>query len=138
MIASVCGVTGMNQEAVEQIVKNYNGGIYDENGNLVTDQLDELTGTAAGKPASETANGRTIGKTDLYVGAIQKASAKVDQVDASMTDSNGAVILTVTNTKKFLLPQTGGRGLYLVTIIGVAAVAGGCSLMSRKKDLSMK
>ena len=51
---------------------------------------------------------------------------------------NGAVILTVTNTKKFLLPQTGGRGLYLVTIIGVAAVAGGCSLMSRKKDLSMK
>ena len=55
-----------------------------------------------------------------------------------MTDSNGAVILTVTNTKKFLLPQTGGRGLYLVTIIGVAAVAGGCSLMSRKKDLSMK
>ena len=138
VIASVCGVTGMNQEAVEQIVKNYNGGIYDENGNLVTDQLDELTGTAAGKPASETANGRTIGKTDLYVGAIQKASAKVDQVDASMTDSNGAVILTVTNTKKFLLPQTGGRGLYLVTIIGVAAVAGGCSLMSRKKDLSMK
>lgn len=138
VIASVCGVTGMNQEAVEQIVKNYNGGIYDENGNLVTDQLDELTGTAVGKPASETANGRTIGKTDLYVGAIQKASAKVDQVDASMTDSNGAVILTVTNTKKFLLPQTGGRGLYLVTIIGVAAVAGGCSLMSRKKDLSMK
>ena len=65
VIASVCGVTGMNQEAVEQIVKNYNGGIYDENGNLVTDQLDELTGTAAGKPASETANGRTIGKTDL-------------------------------------------------------------------------
>ena len=76
VIASVCGVTGMDQEAVEQIVKNYNGGIYDENGNLVTDQLDELTGTAAGKPVSETANGRTIGKTDLYVGAIRKASAK--------------------------------------------------------------
>ena len=138
VIASVCGVTGMDQEAVEQIVKNYNGGIYDENGNLVTDQLDELTGTAAGKPVSETANGRAIGKTDLYVGAIRKASAKVDQVDASMTDSNGSVILTVTNTKKFLLPQTGGKGLYLVTIIGVAAAAGGCSLMSRKKDLSMK
>ena len=128
----------MDQEAVEQIVKNYNGGIYDENGKLVTDQLDELTGTAAGKPVSETANGRAIGKTDLYVGAIRKASAKVDQVDASMTDSNGSVILTVTNTKKFLLPQTGGKGLYLVTIIGVAAAAGGCSLMPRKKDLSMK
>ena len=138
VIASVCGVTGMDQEAVEQIVKNYNGGIYDENGNLVTNQLDELTGTAAGKPASETASGRTIGKTDLYVGAIRKASAKVDQVDASMTDSNGSVILTVTNTKKFLLPQTGGKGLYLVTIIGVVAVAGGCSLISRKKELSMK
>ena len=83
------------------LLKKYYSEMYDENGNLVTDQLDELTGTAAGKPASETANGRTIGKTDLYVGAIQKASAKVDQVDASMTDSNGAVILTVTNTKSF-------------------------------------
>ena len=138
VIASVCGVTGMDQEVVEEIVKNYSGGIYDENGNLVTDQLDELTEAAAGKPAAETANGRTIGKTDMYVGAIRKASAQVDRVDASMTDSNGSVILTVTNTKKFLLPQTGGKGLYLVTIIGVAAVAGGCSLISRKKDLSVK
>lgn len=98
----------------------------------------ELTGTAAGNQRPRQQTVARSEKTDLYVGAIQKASAKVDQVDASMTDSNGAVILTVTNTKKFLLPQTGGRGLYLVTIIGVAAVAGGCSLMSRKKDLSMK
>ena len=37
--------------------------------------------------------------------------------------------------KGFLLPQTGGKGLYLVTIIGVVAVAGGCYLVTRKREL---
>ena len=36
IISSVAGVTGMDQEAVTAIVEHYNGGIYDENGNLVT------------------------------------------------------------------------------------------------------
>ena len=135
VIASVAGVTGMDADAVAEIVKNYNGGIYDENGNLVTSQLDEITLTSGNSPAGETADGRTIGKTDMYVGSIQNASATVDKIDANMTDSNASVLLTVNNTKGFLLPQTGGRGLYLVTIVGAIAVAGGCYLVTRKKKI---
>lgn len=142
VIASVAGVTGMDAAAVDKIVKNYHGGIYDENGNLVSSQLDELTGDLTGGPNMETANGRTIGKTDLYVGAIKKASATVDQIEANMTTEDGSehasVLLTVNNTKGFLLPQTGGKGLYLVTIVGAITVAGGCYLVSRKKKLDIE
>ena len=88
----------------------------------------------AGGPALESANGRTVGKTDLYVGTIQNAFAKIDDKDALMTDQNQAVLLTVNNTKEFLLPQTGGKGLYLITIVGVISVAGGCYLVTRKRE----
>ena len=99
VIASVAGVTGMDKDAAKKIIENYRGGIYDENGNLVNSQLDEITGAKGNSPANETANGRTIGKTDMYVGAIQPASSTVDEIDATMTDSNGSVLLSVENSK---------------------------------------
>ena len=138
VIASVAGVTGMDKEAVNAIVENYQGGIYDENGNLVTAQKDELFGIEAGEPVVEQANGRTIGKTDMYVGKIKSASATVDAVAANMTEENGAVLLSVNNTKGFLLPRTGGNGMYLVTILGAIAVAGGYCLVVRKKEVHEK
>lgn len=134
IIASVAGVTGMDAAAVEAMVKNYHDGIYDENGALVTAQRDELTGAVGNRPAEEQANGRTIGKTDLYVGEIQEASAKIDDQDARMTERNQSVLLAVNNTREFLLPQTGGKGLYVGTILGVVAVAGGCYLITRKRE----
>ena len=65
---------------------------------------------------------------------IQNAFAKIDDKDALMTDQNQAVLLTVNKTKEFLLPQTGGKGLYLITIVGVISVAGGCYLVTRKRE----
>ena len=73
------------------------------------------------------------GKTDMYVGEIQPANATVDGKTATMTDLHGCVLMSVTNTKNIPLPQTGGNGLYTVTILGVLTVAGGCVLMGRKK-----
>ena len=136
IISSVAGVTGMDPDAAAAIVKHYNGGIYDENGNLVTSSLDELLNSSANYPKAETPDGRTIGATDLYVGALLQASAKVDGIEADMTEGNSSVEMTVNNTRGFRLPQTGGGGLYLVTILGVITVAGGCYLVTRKKKLS--
>lgn len=112
-----------------------------------------------GYASDDDANGRTIGKTAMYVGDIVPASAAVDGVDAKMSayvigrdtlfdgianyrgkevisninSADASVNIGITNTKDFLLPQTGGNGLYAVTITGVAAVAGGCFFAARRK-----
>ena len=136
IISSVAGVTGMDKDAVAAVVEHYNGGIYDENGNLVTSSLDELLNSSANYPKSETPQGRTIGSTDMYVGAVTKASSKVDGIDENMTEGNSAVVMSVNNTRGFRLPQTGGSGLYLITVLGVVTAAGGCYLVTRKKKIS--
>ena len=134
IIASVAGVTGMDADAVDQIVATYHGGIFDENGNLITAQEDELTGAAGNSPANEQPNGNEIGAIDMFVGEIQPASATVDNVAANMTDGNASVIMSILNSTGFTLPQTGGAGIYLVTIIGIIVVAGGCYLIMRNKN----
>ena len=126
----------MDKDAVTEIVEHYNGGIYDENGNLVTSGLDELLNSRANYPKTETPDGRTIGSTDMYVGPVTEAYSKVDGIDAGMTEGNSSVVMSVNNTRGFRLPQTGGSGLYLVTILGVITAVGGCYLVMRKKKLS--
>ena len=85
----------------------------------------------------------TTGKTPLYVGEIHSASATVDDQTAQMicdnakvttdvSSENAMVQLEVINTRGFLLPQTGGRGLYLITILGMLAAGCGCLLLRRK------
>lgn len=112
-----------------------------------------------GYPSDDDANGRTIGKTAMYVGDLSPASATVDGVAANMSgyeidrntrfdgianlranqvisdihSEDARVRIKITNTKDFLLPQTGGIGLYGVTIFGAVAVCAGCYLVTRKK-----
>ena len=143
VIASVAGTTGLDAAAAEEIVKNYGTGIKNENGQLVTEASSEFAGdSAVAGPKDETANGRTIGKTDMYVGEIHSASATVDKIAATMlngsdktadtSSANAIVKMSVVNNKGFLLPQTGGNGLYLITILGVVVVGCGCYSISRK------
>ncbi len=84
------------------------------------------------------------GKTPMSVGDIQTAGAAVNGQEAEMVcdkamvsadagSEHALVQLAVINTRGFLLPLTGGRGLYLVTILGVLAAGTGCMLL-RKKD----
>lgn len=144
VIASVAGTTGLDKDTARYIVENYGTGIRNENGQLVTEGESELPGDpkVAG-PREETANGRTIGSTDLYIGDIHPASATVDHAAAKMENGtalmgipseNAAVVLRIVNNKGFLLPQTGGNGLYLITILGVLTAGFGCYLMSRKSE----
>lgn len=146
IIASVAGTTGLTGDQVDAIIAAYHGGIYNENGQLVNASKDEIFGNDATRPKIEDANGRTIGKTDMYVGEIVPATAKVDNVDADMkehtyrkgdgkeelTSADATVVLNVVNNKNFLLPQTGGYGTILFTLAGCAAAVGGVLLITKK------
>ena len=144
--ASVAGVTGMDQAAIDAIVNWYCGGIRDENGDLVTESKNQVQGTDANRPNVETANGRTIGKTDMYEGPIKPATATVDKVDAQMkahtytqgelpdehTSDNATVVLSVVNNKNFTLPKTGGYGTIIFTLAGCAVALGGVMVVTKK------
>ena len=57
-----------------------------------------------------------------------------NDTDSSYIISKHAVVkMTVENTKSFTLPQTGGNGMYAVTVTGAVSIAAGCFIMSRKK-----
>lgn len=68
-------------------------------------------------------------KTDMSVLNTTEAASAVDGVESTLTALNGSehalVKLVVLNTQSFVLPITGGAGLYAVTIIGVIAIAAG-------------
>lgn len=151
--ASVAGVTGMDKDSVNAIVQYYHGGIYDENGDLVTESKDYIkTNKTGNRPKLTAVNGRTVGKTDMYVGTIKKATAKVDKVAATMsahtykegnmetelTSADATVVLDVVNNKNFTLPNTGGYGTILFTLAGCAAALGGVVLVTKKSKKSKK
>ena len=106
-----------------RINKNYNGG----NCGCRGCQCSESKGVQR----LENANGRTIGKTDMYEGDKISASASVDGIDAAMSDADGSVNarvnLNILNSKTFLLPQTGGTGLYAATYRGNCNRIGICT-----------
>lgn len=146
--ASVAGVTGMDEAAMDAIIAAYQGGIYNENGVLVNASVDEIFGENQGaRPAVEDANGRTIGKTDMFIGEIKPATATVDGVDAEMkehtytpgnkgeeaTSENAIIALDVVNNKNFILPATGGTCSILLVVGGCAALAGGAIVATRRK-----
>ena len=71
-----------------------------------------------------------ITPTNAETGA---ATATVGSKDVTMTDDNGSltakVPLTVVNSKGFDLPATGGRGIALFTIAGIAIVVAAGTLL---------
>lgn len=78
-------------------------------------------------------------KAEANFTQITGASAKVDEMTAEMetcsTDNSSVhalVKLSVLNSKGFFLPQTGGRGLYFVTVLGVLIAATGLLNLSKK------
>lgn len=70
----------------------------------------------------------------------ENATAEVDGTNASMNPCkedtasvNALVVMEILNSKGFLLPQTGGQGVYLITILGVIIAAAGIYLVSKNK-----
>ena len=61
------------------------------------------------------------------------ASATVNGKDASMTDGNAIVPLTVVNNPGFDLPKTGGYGTWMFTIGGVALMGAAAFIVIRNR-----
>ncbi len=78
------------------------------------------------------------GACDKCGAKLLTASATVNGKDATMTDGNAIVPLTVVNNPGFDLPKTGGYGTWMFTIGGVAllSVAAFIVIRSRKQHKS--
>ncbi len=116
----------------------------------------EVAGWTGQNYAAANAGDNIGGKVAMVIGDLNAGSATVDGILATMlsdtfltysetseseadgvetSSANAIVKLVITNTSNFTLPLTGGAGLYLVTILGVAAVAAGCRVaFGKKKD----
>lgn len=98
----------------------------------------------------------TTDKENILIGDLNHSSAVIDGVDAKMVtwqeqkigieeiqatpnsgvslkSENADVIIEITNSKGFALPQTGGAGLYIGTILGVVIVIVGSYFISKDK-----
>lgn len=139
--ASVAGTTGLDDAAADNIIANYGTGIKNEDGQLVNAATTDIGSKAVAGPTSETANGRTIGKTDMYVGDIQAATATVDSKPCTLltsstgdtTSPNAEVKMAIENNKGFNMPLTGGTGLVGLVILGAGLLGGGVYSMTRNK-----
>lgn len=110
----------------------------------ITPTVANITGIQSKPGNDSTANDGNVKGEELANQAtvqLTSASAQVDGTDAKMnvcpddgTSENAMVGMEVLNSKGFLLPQTGGRGLYLITALGVIIVLIGCLTTSKKKE----
>ncbi|MCD8118585.1 MAG: LPXTG cell wall anchor domain-containing protein [Lachnospiraceae bacterium] len=87
--------------------------------------------------------GQQSGKVDMFISDLVAATSSVDSVDATLIgyttidgeeSANALVKIAVINTPIFKLPQTGGAGLYAVTILGVIAIAAGMYFFFGRKS----
>jgi len=143
--ASVAGTTGLEPAVADAIIKNYGTGIKNEDGQLVNAASTDIGGKAVAGPANETANGRTIGKTDMYEGDIQAATATMDGKPCTMLTSstgdtsspNAEIKMAIQNDKSPRIPLTGGQGMVVMLVAGVGLVVGGTYIAKKKKEDSV-
>lgn len=139
--ASVAGTTGLDAASADAIIQNYGTGIKNEDGQLVNAATTDIGGKAVSGPVSETPNGRTIGKTDMYEGDIQAATATVDNKPCTLltsstgdtTSPNAEVKMSIENNRSPKMPLTGGQGMVLMLVAGVGLVVGGTCVANKKK-----
>lgn len=121
----------------------------------ITPTKANITGTQSKSDTDSTANDGIVNGEELenYVTVDSvEASATVDETKAAMSDcgldgnlfdpdgesarglisGNAFVDIELTNQKQFLLPMTGGKGIYVMTVIGVLLAAAGASIMRKK------
>lgn len=81
--------------------------------------------------------GQQNGKIHMFESSVKSGTAAVDDITATMLADKGSgnaiVRMALMNNSSFTLPQTGGAGLYAITILGVFVVAAGCYFIVKRK-----
>lgn len=98
----------------------------------------EIKKTEADLTASSVAmRGEGQIKVDVVYSFTANASSQVDGVNSKMSEYNGSknaiTNVKVNNERKFLIPQTGAAGTFMITIGGLMLVVFGLA-MGRKKN----
>ena len=78
------------------------------------------------------------GQCEKCAAKLLTASATVNGKDATMTDGNAIVPLTVLNNPGFDLPRTGGYGTWMFTIGGVALLGAAAFIVIRSRKHKSK
>lgn len=93
--------------------------------NMVIGDLTPAKATVDGERADMCAyGGQLVGVDEIQ--ATKNAAA-------AQASANAGVILSLMNEKGFLLPKTGGAGMYLLTIVGVVGVVVGVYFVTKDK-----
>ena len=93
-------------------------------------------------PSVATVTGNPNPNVEVIYTNGERASAKVDsnavQMSADNQSANARADMEVINTNSFLLPQTGGLGTLLFTILGACAVIVGIMVVTKKSKKEAK
>lgn len=93
-------------------------------------------------PSVATVTGNENPNVEVIYTNGERASAKVDgnavQMSADNQSANARADMEVINTNSFLLPQTGGLGTLLFTILGACAVIVGIMVVTKKSKKEAK
>lgn len=93
-------------------------------------------------PSVATVTGNDNPNVEVIYTTGDRASAKVDnkavQMSADNQSANARADMEVINTNSFLLPQTGGLGTLLFTILGACAVIVGIMVVTKKSKKEAK
>ena len=80
------------------------------------------------------ANKTDTGKTDEYTGLLSQEECKVNAKTPSLNAGDTGITFTVNNTSGFQLPSTGGMGIWMFVIGGMAVI--GCGLLYYRRNKS--
>lgn len=131
-------VAKKNNMTLEQFIASmtnaYDSFYYDESGNVVLkEDLGSLANYMFNIPQTQLAHHLLTASAVIDGNTVTMLSETVTVDGTQVTSANAEAPLTVVNTPGFQLPKTGGAGLYVVTILGVMAVAAGAFVVTRKK-----
>lgn len=135
LLTSIAQANGMTLEQwLDSLTNAYDFYYYDENGEVqLAEDLGSLANYMLNIPQTELAHHLLTATATVDGNPVSMEGDTVSVAGEQITSDNALVQMTVVNTPGFQLPRTGGAGLYLITIIGIIAVAAGAYVITRKK-----